>query len=81
MNEFMGAIGSAIFALSGLYIFAIDNFRPNEMEIANKRASEKGEGPHIADSNARKQKRRERSVFFVLWSAGMIVTALGMAGV
>ena len=77
MNESLLIIGTILFAFSGAYSFLVENFFP----LAKvERRLRKKKAPGDAIEKAARIKQTARSVFFLIWAAGFVVTILGIAG-
>jgi len=76
MNEFLLALGTVLFAISGGTNFYVEYRRPSESQITNRLIMQKHLDPPIAEEAAKKIKRRERMLwFFIPWIVGMCFSA------
>lgn len=57
------ALGNFLFAVSGMYIFIVEYFLPDEIELAEKLVREKSMEPGKALQEARRKKKKQRSGF------------------
>ena len=77
MRDFYLAWGSVAFAISGLVTFVVEYFMKDEQGL-QKKYEGSGLGPGAARTKAEGKRKSERALFFLPWTAGFVVSAIGL---
>jgi len=78
LNEFLLGLGDLAFAIAGLVTFVVEYVLPDTKKIARNLSQKEGlTGGEVTDK-AENIKRCQRSLFFVPWILGMLLSAFGL---
>jgi len=87
LDDILLGVGSAAFAMSGVWTYIVDNFLKDETELQatlmanekNKKKNKKYQNDETAAGNrAGTLKKRQRAAFFLLWAAGLVLSILSL---